>query len=153
MAIERNMILRRLAVGGLCVAAAWVVHSQSVIPLQESEQAASRKIQELHERIENADKKITGFVALEQQAARATAELTQLKRDLPVGPHAVWFPELMEKHFPSFGIPVAITRLGAIVDEPDLPDYQRVHWAVGLKIASGNRNVPDLLTAVAEIDA
>ena len=49
-------------------------------------------------------------------------------------------------------MPLAVCRLGAVLDVPDLAGYQRIYWAVGVNLPDGSRNIPRLLFAVAEIE-
>ena len=153
MPFQRPAMRRRVLLGGLCLAAAWAFYRQSVVPLQQSERENLSAIADLNERLGMAGETIKDVQAIEQQAARARVALHQLQLEQPAGSAFVWFPERMKQHFPRFGVPVAVTRLGAILDEPELRGFQRIYWAVGLDIEEGNRNVPGLLVAMAELEA
>lgn len=149
---KNQMLLGWLAVGALSLAAGRVFYVQSIAPLRQREAVALREVAELRQRVDGARETIKETIAQERATGKALGEVDRLRGDVPAGSAMLWLPELVRIHFARSGFAVTVVRLNTVVEEPELPDYSRGYWSVGLPVDEDPKKVTELLLAVAEIE-
>ncbi len=142
--------LRWLAVGAFGLAAGWTFYSRSSAPLGSPEAEARRAA--LHTQIADARTTIRDVQALEAKLTRERSELASLHAGVPASSALVWFPERMKRHFERSGVAEAVTRLNTTIEEPELPDFERIYWAVELPVGNSSAEVREMCLAIAELE-
>ncbi|MCE9609489.1 MAG: hypothetical protein K8R23_04620 [Chthoniobacter sp.] len=152
MAKHQAWLIGGLLIGCGAAGLAWFGYQRSLAPLQQSAREAGVATASLQERLEKARVAIQEVRTLESDAQSVRRQMDQLAMDLPDGPAAVWMPKLIKDHFAAFGLSVAIVRMNTVRAEPELPNFRRGYWAVGLPIVENTRSAAGTLLAVAEFE-
>jgi len=148
----RSLTAFLLWTGGALLIAVWLIYTKSVIPLQARKQATQSQVAEVRQTLAAARATMQEVAAQQQEVARVRSALDQLHRDRR-GPAVVWFPERIKAHFQRFGLPQAVTRLNTALDEPELPGYQRIYWAVEVPIPETAKDLKGVLRAVGTMES
>lgn len=138
--------IRCLAIGSLVLAAGGVFYEQG------NKRGSSRETADLHGRIVDAQRLIAEVDTLDIRQHVPGNSVALLSVDLPRGSAQVWLPELVKTHFTNAGLDVSIIRLNSLLDIPESRNFQRGYWSVGVPVAEDGKNIPDLLTAVAQFE-
>lgn len=146
-----------LWLGGLVVcvvalAAGREFYLRSIAPLGQQETETLQAVEDLRGRVENARKTIGGVREQEKGAERVRSALDRLHDELPKGSPAVVVPTLVKEHFARFGIAVHLVRMNTTQDTPGLKGYSDHYFSVALPVDAAGRDVPKMLTAVADFD-
>lgn len=127
-------------------------YRRSIAPLRQRETETVRDARELRKRVEEAQATIAEIRALEMDVNGIRTEMDRAQADLPSGSAIASFPTWVKDRFAHSGIGVPLVRLTAAQDEPNALGYERGFWSVVLPIEEAGRNIPKLLTTVAEMD-
>ena len=138
--------MRCLAIASLAIAAGGVFYERGI------KRGSARETADLHGRIVEAQRLIAEVDTLDIRQHLSASEGIPLSANLPSGSAQVWLPELVKKHFTNAGLDVSIVRLNSLLDIPETRNFQRGYWSVGVAVEENGKNIPDLLTAVAQFE-
>jgi len=148
MLAGRPVILRRVLMAGVALGSACLLYSYSIVPLRLQENEFVHRQSELRKNLDSARAQLVAIKDSDQQAADARAVLNRMTGE-KAGDEMVSFPEEVRQYFSQFGLPSAAVRFVTAQDEPGLPGYRKIYWAVGLPIPKTDRNAEGLLLATA----
>lgn len=147
-----SVFSRRLFLLCAAGAIAWWTYTHTIVPLQHREESFLRQRAELQESLDSTRGKLSAIKDNEQKISFVRGALKGI-----VGPKVgdsplVTLPQDLVDHFSRFGLHSASVRLASVQSVPNLPDYQRLYWSIGIPIAQNDKNVGGLLLAVAGLE-
>jgi hypothetical protein len=142
-----------VAICALALAAAWECHGRLIAPLRKLEAAAVADAGDMRERIGRAQKTIVETRTLEQDPAGARSQLRSLLGNRPSGSALVWFPARIEKHFGRLNGEGVVARFNSVLEQPELPDFERSHWAVEMPVGDTAAAFRDVCAAIADFES
>ena len=148
----RSAVVRGVLAGAAVLGIAWLVYSQTIIPLRRREGDFLRRRQEVRDQLDSARRTLREIKDAEQESAQARAALNRLVGEDGRGSLMVTFPESVKQQFARAGLPLRVIRLNTVQEEPRLGGYQRVYWSVGVPIPEADRNVSVLLHEVVKLE-
>lgn len=150
----RSTYLRRIAAGGVLLAAAWCFYSQWIVPLRRCELEMAEGLADVRQRLADARIEIREALKQEQEhgSVNARMALSSLRGDRPGEPAVVWLPPKLRTDLARFGIEEAVIRQNSAVSEPGLSEYERTYWRLTLPAQGGMRTMTGVLLAVADLD-
>ena len=144
----RHYVFGVLLSGTCC----WLLMAEGIRPLRKRDRANQEKTAELRNEAAAARRTIQDVQDKERETAPVQAEFERWSRERPADSAVVWFPERISAHFKRFAVATAATRLNTILEDPDLPGFQRSFWAVELPLGAGVGEISKVLLAVSELE-
>lgn len=146
-----HFILRGLVVAALA-AASWLVYGQELAPHYASEAEQSAAVTALADKLHRTRLAIRDAQRAEQRVAPALRELEDLRRPIPAGPAATWFPALLTDHLSKFQLTASGIRLVALRQDQKQPGTERGYWSVGISAGPRGQEIGKILLAVADLE-
>jgi hypothetical protein len=138
----------------VALAGVWLDFRAAIAPVRERERQVRAETASLREQISDVRKTVQEIHGLEIRSASERGELNRSDSEFPAGSPVVWIPGLVKRHFGRFGFAELNTEMKDALDEPEFPEYQRIHWStyVVLPMRDAARQIGALLLAVAELE-
>jgi hypothetical protein len=148
LSVSSRRLFLLCATGGI----AWWIYTHTIVPLQHRQEAFLHQRAELQESLDSTRSKLGAIKDNEQKISFARGALKGI-----VGPKGdesplITLPQDLVDHFSRFGLPSATVRLVSAQPVPNLPEYQRLYWSIGIPISRTDKNVGGLLLAVAGLE-
>ena len=129
-----------------------VVQAPSILSLRQRNDDLRRRLPNLRQAIDSAERTLKQVRELEQQTAQARADIQQLFGEHHGESALVWFPNHLREHLDHFGIHEAMIRLNTVRNDETLTGYRRAYWGVGMPVENGTKDLTQLLYAAAELE-
>ena len=144
----------RLAVPFLVVAAVtvWLFYTRTMVPLKMRHDEFEHRREQLADQLDAARAKFVAIKQAEMKLGAARGALNRFLGDETDESAMVVFPAQIEEYFSRFGLRNVMVRLATARKEPDLPNYQRIYWSIGVSIPKTDRTAEGLLLAVSELE-
>jgi hypothetical protein len=151
MASRIKLVLRGTCMAGAVLGSAWLFYRSAIAPLQVQEDELVRKQKELRAELDSTHEILTSLKDSDEKVAEARTVLNRMLGDKSRN-SMVSFPNDMKDYFSRFALSAPTVRFVTAQDEPGLPGYNKLYWAIGVPVPDTDRNLEGLLRATAALE-